>query len=104
VRGGYSILREIHRKNHIPEGKDYGISDREFDNMIRLFEKQGYLERVLRVGDSYSLKPAKLTPKGINFLEEKSDYEETYPPTRNGLIEWVKPEKEQYSNDAYLYE
>lgn len=99
MKGGYSILREIHRKDYIPEGKDYGIKDHEFESMIRLLEKQGYLERVLRAGDAYSLKPAKLTLKGLQLLEDKSDYEETYP-TRDGLIEWVRSEKEQYSNDA----
>lgn len=97
MRGGYSILREIHRKDFMPNGKDYGLLNYEFDNMIRFLEKQGYLERVLRVGDAYSLKPAKLTLKGLQLLKDKSDYEETYP-ARNGLIEWVRSEKEHYSN------
>jgi len=50
-----------------------------------------------QLGDAYSLKPAKLTLKGLQLLKDKSDYEGTYP-ARNGLLEWVRSEKEHYSN------
>ncbi|MFB5086820.1 hypothetical protein PGC35_06295 [Psychrobacillus sp. PGGUH221] len=100
MRVGYSILREISRKNYIPCGKDYGLTTREFENFIFFLEKQGLLERVLRVNDEFSIKAARLTKKGNELLEELKQYEETYPDDRHNLIKWVQIEKDQYSNGA----
>ena len=100
MRVGYSILREIHRKENLPESGHYGIKDIEFERMIKLLEKQGYLERVLRVGDKVSLRPAKLTRKGEVFLEEYKSLEITYPKDKKDLINWIQTDKIKYSNDA----
>ncbi len=99
LRAGYSILREIHRKNFTPTAKDYGIKEREFENFIFLLENKGYVERVLRVNDEFSLNAARLTKEGIMLLEEHKQYEESYPE-RKKLKAWVQIEKELYSNEA----
>jgi|SRR5690606_13097156 len=100
MRVGYSILREIHRKEYVPESGHYGIKVVEFERMIKLLEKQGYLERVLRAGDEFSLRPARLTQKGEDFLEEYRILEDIYPKENKELINWVQIDKIMYSNDA----
>ena len=98
MRVGYSILREINRKNFSPSARDYGITDREFENFIFFLENKDFVERVLRVNDEFSIKVARLTTKGKMFLDEMNQYEETYPTDRQKLIEWVQIERELYSN------
>ena len=98
MRVGYSILREINRENFSPSAKDYGITDREFENFIFFMENKELVERVLRVNDEFSIKVARLTDNGKMFLEEMKQYEETYPIGRKKLIEWVQIEREMYSN------
>ncbi|MEK3882121.1 hypothetical protein [Paenibacillus sp. PL2-23] len=100
MRVGYSILREIHWKENMPESRHYGLKDFEFERMIKLLEREGYLERVLRAGDKFSLRPAKLTRKGEVFLEENKDLEDTYPIDKKELITWIQVDKLKYSNDA----
>ncbi len=100
MRVGYSILREIYRKEFLPESCHYGLKDSEFERMIRLLEKEGYLDRVLRAGDKFSLRPARLTCKGEQFLKEHSNLEETYPKERIDLIKWIQADRLVYSNDA----
>ncbi|MDX1805793.1 MAG: hypothetical protein R3267_02050 [Paenisporosarcina sp.] len=99
MRVAYSVLREIHKKDHNPHGKDYGLKDYEFEGFIRLLDKNGYLERVLRVNDEYLLGPARLTEKGKILLETYKHYEVDYPDIKH-LKDWVKTEREQYSNQA----
>lgn len=99
MRAGYSILREIHGKSFIPKANDYGLKEREFENIIFFLENKGYLERVLRINDEFSLNAARLTQKGIELLEEHKKYEESYPG-REQLKAWVQIEKELYSNGA----
>ena len=99
MRVGYSILREINRENFSPSAKDYGITVREFENFIFYLESKDLVERVLRIKDEFSIKAARLTDKGTMFLDEMKQYEETYPPDRLKLIEWVQIEKEMYSNE-----
>lgn len=95
----YSVLRELNKKNFIPEGKDYGLKDYEFEGLIRMLENEGVLERVLRINDKLLLKPARLTEKGIELLKEHNDYEQSYPD-RKFLKDWVQVEKDLYSNGA----
>ncbi len=99
LRVGYSILREIHKKDFIPNARDYGVGEREFENFIFLLENQGYVERVLRVNDEFSLNAARVTKKGMKLLEEQQQYEESYPERAN-LKAWVQVEKKLYSNGA----
>jgi len=99
LRAGYSILREIHRKNFTPTAKDYGVKEREFESLIFLLENKGYLERVLRVNDKFSINVARLTKEGIMLLEEHKKYEESYPE-RGNLKVWVQIEKKLYSNEV----
>lgn len=72
MRVGYSILREINNKTMELTAASYGLKEYEFERMIKLLEHKGFVERVLRVGDKLSLKPAKLTEKGSIFLKEHS--------------------------------
>ena len=99
MRVGYSVLREIDEKNFTPCSSDYGLNQREFENFILFLERKGYVERVLRVNDKFSIRVARLTEKGILLLEENKQYMDTYPD-RNGLEAWVQVEKELYSNSA----
>lgn len=99
MRVGYSVLREIHRKDFTPSANDYGLKNREFENFIFFLENQGFLERVLRVNDDFSIKVARLTKKGIELLESNKHYEQTYPE-RKDLKAWIQIEKEHYSNGA----
>jgi hypothetical protein len=99
MRVAYSVLKEIHRKTFMPNASDYGLSELEFQNFIFLLEKKGYLERVLKVNDDYSIKAARLTGKGISLLQQNGQYEESYPE-RACLKKWVQVEKDLYSNSA----
>ncbi|MBH5318565.1 hypothetical protein I6N90_12240 [Paenibacillus sp. GSMTC-2017] len=100
MRAGYSILREIQKKGFTPEPSDYGLKEWEFKKMIQFLQDKGFLDRVLRVGDHFSLKNSQITTKGSQLLEDNQHYELDYPD-RAGLKEWVKVEKEQYSNSSY---
>lgn len=99
MRVGYSILREINKSEFLPTAEDYGLKQREFENFIRFLENEGYLERVLRVGDYFSIKPARITTKGMELINSNIDYEKDYPK-RQDLIKWVQIEKDLYSNSS----
>ena len=99
MRVGYSVLREINEKTFTPCASDYGLTQSEFENFVLFLENKGFLERVLRVDDSFSLHPARLTKKGIKLLEDNNQYIDTYPK-RSGLKVWIQVEKELYSNSA----
>ncbi|QNK89596.1 hypothetical protein H7992_08050 [Sporosarcina sp. resist] len=99
MRVGYSVLKEIHEKAFTPSASDYGLTQIEFENFILFLEQKGYVERVLRVNERFSLNPARLTAKAIDLLEENKHYIESYPE-RSGLKAWIQVEKELYSNGA----
>lgn len=98
MRVGYSILREINNKTNGLVSSDYGLKEFEFDRMVKLLEK--LIERVLRTGEKISLRPAKITEKGISYLKENSQLEEHYPFSKSELKEWVQEDKLRYSNGA----
>lgn len=100
MRVGYSILKEVKNRTQRIIADHYGLKDYEFDRMIRMLENKGYIERVLRVGDNLSLKPARLTEKGENFIKEHYQLEDEYPNTIEGLKAWVQIDKLKYSNGA----
>ncbi|TQR20622.1 hypothetical protein [Psychrobacillus vulpis] len=107
MRVAYSVLREIHRKEFIPSASDYGLKTREFENFIFFLENRGYLERVLRVNDDFSIKIARLTKKGVELLETNKHLEETYPERFN-IKAWIQIEKlfilmEQEKNNTRKY-
>lgn len=99
MRVGYSVLREINEKSFTPCASDYGLTQREFENFILFLEQKGYVERVLRVDENFSINAARLTEKGILLLEDNKQYMDTYPD-RSGLKAWIQVEKELYSNCA----
>lgn len=99
MKVGYSILKEIHKDNNSPTARDYGLSEVEFQNFVFFLEQKGYLERVLRINEQFSLKAARLTEKGVSLLAEYKQYEDSYPE-KNSLKAWVQTEKDLYSNDA----
>lgn len=99
MRVGYSILREINKKDFVPCAGDYGLTQVKFENFILFLVNKGYIERVLKVNDYFSLTPARLSVKGLELLEQNKIYEETYPERRD-LLAWVKVEKDLYSNGA----
>lgn len=93
-------MRELQAGGERPLATHYGLTEVEFRRMIMLLERQGYIERVLRVGDRFSLKPTRLTAKGVAFLLEKSHFEVDYPTSKADLRTWVQVDKELYSNGA----
>jgi len=99
LRVGYSVLKEINEKTFTPCASDYGLTQREFENFVLFLEHKGFVERVLRVDDSFSLCTARLTKKGIKLLEDNNHYIETYPK-RSDLKVWIQVDKELYSNGA----
>lgn len=99
MRVGYSVLKEINDKIFTPCASDYGLTQREFENFVLFLEHKGFVERVLRMDDSFSLRLARLTKKGIRLLEDNNQYIETYPKRRD-LKVWVQVDKELYSNVA----
>ncbi|MEK4486108.1 hypothetical protein MHH81_11030 [Psychrobacillus sp. FSL H8-0484] len=99
MRVGYSVLKEINEKTFTPCASDYGLTQREFENFVLFLEHKGFVERVLRVDDNFSLNPARLTKKGIKLLEDNNQYMETYPK-RSDLKVWIQEDKELYSNSA----
>lgn len=98
MRVGYSILKEISIKSDDIVATNYGLEDIEFERMIKLLEKTGYIEHVLRVGDNFSLKPARLTEKGKCFLIEHLQLEGEYPNSKEAIKGWVEVDKIKYSN------
>ena len=70
-----------------------------FENFVLFLEHKGFIERVLRVDDSFSLHPARLTNKSIKLLEDNNQYIETYAK-RSDLKVWIQLDKEFYSNGA----
>ncbi|MEZ2719544.1 hypothetical protein [Niallia circulans] len=96
----YSVLREIDKGESLPTAEDYGFKQREFENFIFDLEKGGYVERVLRMDTFFSLKPARLTKKGHDILEEYKELEKSYPKNKKDIIMWIQVDKEMYSNDA----
>jgi predicted transcriptional regulator len=95
----YSVLREINKGTSLPTARDYGLKQREFENFILHLEKEGYIERVLRMDTFFSLKPTRLTKKGHDFLEKYKHVEDDYPDKKD-IIKWIQVEKEMYSNGA----
>ncbi|EOR23049.1 hypothetical protein A499_14821 [Niallia nealsonii AAU1] len=95
----YSVLREINIGTALPIAKEYNFKQREFENFIFLLENEGYVERVLRIDTFFSLKPARLTKKGHDFLENHKYLEASYS-NKQDIIKWIQMEKEMYSNGA----
>ncbi|MFC4323706.1 hypothetical protein [Litchfieldia salsa] len=101
MRIAYSVIREIHNKNFLPQGKDYGLNPYEFVRLVRHLEELGYIERVLIIDDEVRLGPARITEKGRELIKTHTKYEEDYPFKRENLKKWIAAvEKEQYSNGA----
>ncbi len=92
-------MRDINHKT-FETFSTYGLRDYQFDRMIRLLEDKGFVERVLRVGDKLSLRPAKLTEKGVAFLKKHSYLELEYPMDKKDLKAWLQKEKLLYFNGA----
>ena len=66
----YSVLREINEGTALPTAEDYRVKQREFENFIFTLEKDGYVERVIRIDTFFSLKAARLTKKGHKLIEK----------------------------------
>ena len=99
MRVVYSVLRELHKGIALPTAKDYDLIQRDFENFIFFLENEGYVERVLRIDTFFSLKPARLTKKGYDFLESHKYLEASYPDKQD-MFKWIQADKEMYSNEA----
>jgi hypothetical protein len=86
----YSILKEIEKTNKkradIPTAETYGISHEEFKNILKIMIDEKLFESLIPLSEygrsknntKNVIKRAKITMKGINYLEENSDLAKLY--------------------------
>lgn len=79
----YSILKEILEGDKIPTAKDYEITQQQFIEIVSLMKNENYLNpkkiSLFLDGSIYIAKSIDtVTMKGINFLEENSNWSKIY--------------------------
>jgi acyl CoA:acetate/3-ketoacid CoA transferase alpha subunit len=81
----YSILKEIEKGDSEPRAGDYEINQNEFGNLIDLMQNDGLIigATVTRGGMGHNvqivfLNTAKITMRGLDYLEENSTFAKTY--------------------------
>ena len=91
----YSILTEIKKGENRPHWGDYGIEKEEFANIIEMMEGEGLIKNssVIRGGLGNKahvifIKDAKITMKGLDYLEENSIWKKTYKGLKE-VREWL---------------
>lgn len=91
----YSLLKEIENNEVEPKAKDYGISITEFGDIIDMIEEEGLIKgsEVTRGGQGNKeliiyLDQAKISMKGLNYLEENSSFAKTYRGLKE-IREWL---------------
>ncbi len=81
----FSILKEIEKGEIEPKAEHYGISDAEFGDIVDMMEYEKLIKGsgVARGGRGNEarvvfLKGAKITLKGLEYLEENNAWAKTY--------------------------
>lgn len=81
----YSILKEIEKNEVEPKAEDYGISNAEFGDIIEMMGEEKLIKGsgVARGGRGNKaqivfLNGAKVTIKGLDYLDENSGWAKTY--------------------------
>lgn len=98
----YSFLKEINDKSLDNGEKLYRMNEYEFRELLRHLYDNGYIKGGIILSDSYSLKSAILTEKGLKVLEEYKSYEEDYPD-RDNIKRWIRNENYSYNEEVYKF-
>lgn len=90
----YSILAEINKGKTELKAEDYGIAREEFGNIVEMIQDEGLIK-----GAAFSrargkilithLKTAKVTMKGISYLEDNNKWAKTYKGLKE-IREWLQ--------------
>ncbi|WP_176330284.1 YjcQ family protein [Oceanobacillus rekensis] len=89
----YSILKELEQGN-VPEREDYELRIEQWGEIVLLIKNEGYATGIaVAFGDNtiaeVSISSAKITMKGIEFLEENSGLAKTYKGIKE-VRDWFK--------------
>lgn len=96
----YSILKEIDKQNRriedIPSAETYGISHEEFKRILKIMIDEKLFESTIPLSEygrsktnaKKVIKRAKITMKGINYLEENSDLAKLYKGLKE-IRDWL---------------
>lgn len=91
----YSILREIELGNE-PKHTDYGIELEEFGSVVEMIQSEGLIvgAKIQRAGKGSKIvyaftHQAKITMKGLNYLEENSKMSKLYKGLKE-VRDWIK--------------
>ncbi|NLL22000.1 MAG: hypothetical protein GX263_09730 [Firmicutes bacterium] len=89
----YAFLKEVEKskgKGFTLTNQDFGISEEEYYDIIRLAHREGFIINVFYADNiPYDYSLIELTMKGIEFIEQNSGWAKLY----NGLKEirdWIK--------------
>ena len=86
----YLILREVNKRNR-PTADDFGISDKEFCNIIQNLISARLIENasVTKNGLMALIKEARVTLRGQDYLDENSAWNKVYSNVKE-LRDWIK--------------
>ncbi|HHX23707.1 MAG TPA: hypothetical protein GX723_06820 [Thermoanaerobacterales bacterium] len=92
----FSILKEIEKGEIEPRAEHYGISDAEFGDIVSLMEEDGLIKGsgIARGGRNNAasvvfLNTAKITLKGLEYLEENNILAKTYKGLKE-VRDWLR--------------
>ena len=88
-----SVLKEL-SNGEIPTNENYDLTPQQFADIVNGIQDEGYIKNVIDASSfeerAVLLDGARVTPKGMNYLESQSGVMKFY----NGLKEvrdWIKP-------------
>ena len=91
----YSILKELEIGSFEPKATDYDMSEAEFGDVVEMMENDGLIKgsAVTRGGRGNEAKlvflnTAKVTIKGLDYLEENSKWAKTYKGLKE-IRDWL---------------
>jgi len=89
----YSILLEIKNGIQEPKATDYGLSNSQFADIVKIIKDSEYANNIAIAGRDEKLivwlNKAKITLKGIDFLEQNSAFVKTYKGLKE-IRDWIK--------------
>lgn len=89
----YAFLKEIEKskgERFSFTSKDFAVSDEEYYDIIRLADREGFINNVVYADDiPYDYSLIELTMKGIEFLEQNSPWAKLYKGLKE-IRDWIK--------------
>lgn len=89
----YSILTEINKGEVEPKAEDYGLDTEEFGNIVEMIQDEKLIKGAVfshakgKILITF-LNTAKVTMKGMDYLEENSTWGKTYKGLKE-IREWL---------------